>query len=370
MTTSKYLILACDGGGIRGLIPALLLQQLNKTYPSLLDNVYLLAGTSTGGIISLALASNVSTDTIVSLYETDGATIFTPSSCIQGSIFDLANSPASPPNVASEDWWKFIGEHLLEILCVWYDNTGLKTTIQNVLGSSANATLSSLVPTSGNPRYVLVNTLQLCDDKNTWTPLQLTNLPNIAGNTSGSTLVVDAAMSTSAAPIYFPPYPHPTYGFCSDGGLFANNPGTIALTTLVESGVALQDIWMLSLNTGNTTDCYPPSLINGLGTENTGPLFWFWPTAQNSTNNGSPTFTPSIPLMNAFMDGTSEIDAYQCGQLLGTQYQRANVPLSQAIELNDYSPGTIKAMQDSVTSYMSTSSEWAGILSWIDKNFS
>ena len=260
-------------------------------------------------------------------------------------------------------------DHLLEILCVWYDNTGLKSVIESVLGNAANATLDSLVP-SGNPRYVLVNTLQLCNDKNIWTPLQLTNLPNIAGNTSGGTLVVDAAMSTSAAPIYFPPYQHPTYGFCSDGGLFANNPGMTALTTLVESGVSLENIWMLSLNTGNTLDSYPPSLINGLGTENAGPLFWFWPTSQTSTNNGSPTFTPAIPLMNAFFDGTSEMDAYQCGQLLGTRYQRANVPLSQPIELNDYSPQTITAMQNSVTSYTSNSSEWAGIISWIQTNFS
>lgn len=368
MTTSKYLILACDGGGIRGLIPALLLQQLNKSFPSFIDNAYLLAGTSTGGIISLALASNVSTDEIVSLYETKGATIFTPSSCIQGSNTALQSPPPSPPSVANEDWWQYIMDHLLDILCVWYDNTGLKSVIESVLGNAANATLDSLVPSS-NPRYVLVNTLQLCNDKNIWTPLQLTNLPNIANNTSGGTLVVDAAMSTSAAPIYFPPYQHPTYGFCSDGGLFANNPGMTALTTLVESGVSLENIWMLSLNTGNTLDSYPPSLINGLGTENAGPLFWFWPTSQTSTNNGAPTFTPSIPLMNAFFDGTSEMDAYQCGQLLGTRYQRANVPLSQPIELNDYSPQTITAMQNSVTNYTSKSSEWAGIISWIQSNF-
>lgn len=370
MTTSnsKYLILSCDGGGIRGLIPALLLQQLNQSFPSFLGNVYLLAGTSTGGIISLALASNVSTDEIVSLYETHGAAIFTPSSCIQGSSSNLASPPPQPASVANEDWWQYIVDHLLDIVCVWYDNSGLRSTIETVLGAAANATLDSLV-SSSNPRYVLVNTLQLCNEQNVWTPLQLTNLPNISGNTSGGTLVIDAALSTSAAPIYFPPYPHPTYGFCADGGLFANNPGTIALTTLVESGVSLENIWMLSLNTGNTLNCYPPAIINGLGTENAGPLFWSWPTAQTGTNNGQSTYTPSIPLLNAFFDGTSGVDAYQCGQLLGTRYQRANVPLSQPIELNDYSQPALTAMQNSVTSYMKTSSEWSRILSWIQSNF-
>ncbi len=372
MTTSnsKYLILACDGGGIRGLIPALLLQTLNQSFPSFLGNVYLLAGTSTGGIISLALASNVSTDEIVSLYETDGAAIFTPSTCMSGKSANPPTPPPQPASVTDDDWWQYILTHLLDLICVWYDNSGLRTTIANVLGASANATLDSLVP-ANNPRYVLVNTLQLCNSQNIWTPLQLTNLPNISGNTSGGTLVIDAALSTSAAPIYFPPYPHPTYGFCSDGGLFANNPGTIALTTLVESGVPLENIWMLSLNTGNVLDCYPPSLVSKsvIGTENDGPLFWFWPTSQTSTNNGQSTYTPSIPLLSALMDGTSEVDAYQCGQLLGTRYQRANVPLSQPIELDDYNPAAITAMKNSVSSYTSSSSEWSGILSWIKSNF-
>lgn len=367
MTTSKYLILSCDGGGIRGLIPALLLQQLPSSF---FDNIYLLAGTSTGGIISLALAAKVDVGEIVSLYENDGATIFTPSSCIGASRASLPSPPPTPPNVASIDWWKFIEDHLLDILCVWYDNTGLKSVIQNVLGSTATSTLNSLIPAQpATPSYVLLNTLQLCNNNNVWTPLQLTNLPNIEGNTSGTTQVIDAAMSTSAAPIYFPPYPHPVYGFCADGGLFANNPGTIAVTTLVESGVALENIWMLSLSTGVTQDCYPAWAINGLGTENAGPLFWSWPTSQTGSNSNGSTFTPAIPLMNAFTDATAAVDAYQCQQLLGTRYQRASVPLSQPIELNDYSPPTITAMKNSVNTYVTKSTEWAGILSWIKTNF-
>lgn len=367
MTTSKYLILSCDGGGIRGLIPALLLQQLPSGF---LDNVYLLAGTSTGGIISLALATNVPVSEIVNLYETDGATIFTPSACISAKSANMTSPPPMPANVGSTDWWQYIVDHLLDILCVWYDNTGLKTAVQNVLGSSATATLNSLIPAApATPWYVLVNTLQLCNNNNVWTPLQLTNLPNIANNTSGTTQVIDAAMSTSAAPIYFPPYPHPVYGFCADGGLFANNPGTIALTTLVESGVALEDIWMLSLSTGITQDSYPAWAINGLGTENAGPLFWFWPTTQTGSNSNGSTFTPAIPLMGAFFDATAAVDTYQCQQLLGTRYQRADVPLSQPIALNDYSPATITAMKNSVNDYVTKSIEWSGILSWIKANF-
>jgi hypothetical protein len=370
MANSKYLILACDGGGIRGLITALLLQQLGKEYPDFLKQTYLYAGTSTGGIISLALACNVSADDLVTLYGTDGAQIFTPSACISGSApIDKAAITPPAPGASSESWWEFILEHLAEIICAWYTNTGLKSAIETKLGSSATATLNSLVPPPPANQYVLVNTLQLCNSSNVWTPLQLTNLPNISGNDSGNSLVIDAAMSTSAAPMYFPPYNHPTYGYCADGGLFANNPGTIALTTLIESGIALQDIWMLSLSTGNTLDCYPASIINMVGAGNFGPLFWFWPVSQPYPAVTGQPYTPSLPLMAAFFDATAEIDASQCAQLLGAQFQRARVPLSQPIALDDYSPASITAMTNSTDNYMQTSAEWAGIESWIETNF-
>ena len=65
MAEASYRVLACDGGGIRGVITARLLQALD---PSVLDNIDLFAGTSTGSIIALGLASGVPIDTIVELY--------------------------------------------------------------------------------------------------------------------------------------------------------------------------------------------------------------------------------------------------------------------------------------------------------------
>ena len=54
MTHTTYRILSCDGGGIRGVITAKLLQALD---PSVIKNIDLFAGTSTGSIIALGLAS-------------------------------------------------------------------------------------------------------------------------------------------------------------------------------------------------------------------------------------------------------------------------------------------------------------------------
>ena len=58
---AKYRILALDGGGLRSLITVRLLQQLSDS-PSIsgwLDQVDLVAGTSSGGIIALGLAAGV-----------------------------------------------------------------------------------------------------------------------------------------------------------------------------------------------------------------------------------------------------------------------------------------------------------------------
>ena len=65
MTHTTYRILSCDGGGIRGVITAKLLQALD---PSVIKNIDLFAGTSTGSIIALGLASGVPIDTILELY--------------------------------------------------------------------------------------------------------------------------------------------------------------------------------------------------------------------------------------------------------------------------------------------------------------
>ena len=54
MTHTTYRILSCDGGGIRGVITAKLLQALD---PSVIKNIDLFAGTSTGSIIALGRAS-------------------------------------------------------------------------------------------------------------------------------------------------------------------------------------------------------------------------------------------------------------------------------------------------------------------------
>jgi len=51
-------VLSIDGGGIRGIIPAIILRQLQKRLGKNLYEVFdLIAGTSTGGIIALGIGT-------------------------------------------------------------------------------------------------------------------------------------------------------------------------------------------------------------------------------------------------------------------------------------------------------------------------
>ncbi len=72
-----FKIICCDGGSIRGLMTALLLQDLDKQF-GVVAKADGFAGTSTGGLIALGWASNIPINDIVSIYETQGSTIFRP----------------------------------------------------------------------------------------------------------------------------------------------------------------------------------------------------------------------------------------------------------------------------------------------------
>lgn len=365
----KYLIISCDGGGIRGLITSLLLDRIDCNAGSFLQQAYLFAGTSTGGIIALALASGLTPSQLVTLYSQDGAQIFTTSACFGSSEAAKAREAVAPSAASAGSIWDDILQYVQDLICVKYDNGGLKSVINSNLGSKASATIGSL------KKKVLVPTFRLFNPHtNAWAPLVFHNIPNIPNNPTTNTQVIDAAMSTSAAPTYFPPYNCPTFGYCADGGVVANNPAVLAASMLIESGIPREQIWMLSLSTGDTLNSYPATLINGpYAPSSYGPFFWLFPVAQTSTQNGTPAYTPSMPLTSAVFDGVSDINDYMCSQILAPgQYVRANVPLNTPVALDDYSPGAINAMTDAVNTYANPTNpnpEWVNIIKWIKSNF-
>ncbi|HLI12599.1 MAG TPA: patatin-like phospholipase family protein [Alphaproteobacteria bacterium] len=82
--TRPVRILSIDGGGIRGLIPAMVLADIERRTGRPISELFdLIAGTSSGGLIALALASpgiggksRCAAYDLVRLYETEGSRVF------------------------------------------------------------------------------------------------------------------------------------------------------------------------------------------------------------------------------------------------------------------------------------------------------
>lgn len=343
MPQSNYLILTCDGGGIRGLISALLIQQLDREL-DLLRRVSLFAGTSTGGLIALGLASEVPVEKLVDIYMNRGAEVFKPYGSFSATL-PRALTKMYPRASALP----------VDLLHVKYTDAGLKKLVKQTFPSEKM--LREL------RRKVLVTTLNLYDDQlKAWTPVSLTNLP---GSKTSDVRVLDAALSTCGAPVYFPPhvfdYNGKKHAFV-DGGVYANNPSMQAAAsvqasgTLKRRGLAFENIKLLSLGTGFTLDSIPPK--NLLPPEWYGVLAWLSPITLPPT--------PPLPLLPLFMDAVSDIDTFQCRQILGNNFRRGNVQLTEPINLDDYQKvGAIKKMTDA---YMATA-EWKEIKQWIGHEF-
>ena len=372
--TTNYNIISCDGGGIRGLITAMLLQDLVQNPPAgssgnILSNVNLFAGTSTGGIIALGLACGVPISSLVGIYDSssDCSTIFTPYTPPSGTTSTaIARLRLSSPQATSS----FLCELLPDLCYVEYTNTGLYKLVSSTLSTQAQTVLADLT------QSVLVATFRISNTSNNpWGPLALTNLPNVGYS---NLAVIDAAMCTSAAPLYFPPYGVPPANptmWCCDGGVFANNPSAFVLANVLESQILqqqkkeLSNVMMLSLGTGVTTDYVPSSDINPV--DDWGMAAWINPAATAPE--------PTYPLLAAMFDGQSQIADFESANFLGGNYRRANPTLPITINLDDCAAiGTANDCTGSAANTLtcvaqnyinSSSSGWSEIKQWAYDNF-
>jgi len=263
-----YRILSLDGGGIRGMVTAIVLERLDAQ-PRLAgwrDSVDLIAGTSTGGLLALGLAHGLPPRAMRELYETKGRDIFDDSWL--DDLLDLGK-------IAGAD----------------YDIRNLARELRRVFGPTTLAQLS---------RRVLIPSIDLdneSDDeaRRSWKPKLFHNFPG--PDSDGALSAWKVGLYTSAAPTFFPSVD----GYI-DGGVYANNPAMCALAQALDprSGThaALADCALLSLGTGT-------SLVHIRGQR----LDWGY--AQWAK-----------PLIGLMMDGTAGIADYQCARMLGARYHR------------------------------------------------
>jgi len=266
---ARYRILSIDGGGIRGIIPVILLERLAREsgLEGFLESVDLIAGTSTGGLIALALAAGRSLPEIRSLYTTKGAEIFDRSA------------------------WRAITS-LGSLIGAKYDSANLSRIAASFLGATTR--LGDL------GKRVLVAAFDLDsgpDDRRgrTWKPKLFHNFPG--PDSDADELAWKVGLSTSAAPTYFAPF-----GGYVDGGVFASNPSMCALAQTqdprIPEGIRLEDVVLLSMGTGISLQFIEEKEPD-------------WGDAQWIE-----------PLLGIMLDGVSGIADYQCRRLLGERYFR------------------------------------------------
>lgn len=307
MPNNKYRILSLDGGGVRGLLTVSILEKIHQIFPSFLDNVDLIAGTSSGGIIALGLAAGLTPSQLRDFYDKHAKNI------LDDSLWD---------NI--RDFGTAIGAQ--------YDNVNLKRAIEATLKKVQlhDGKLSDL------EKKVLITTFDLNNEKDrevmlqhqpispayqlqSWKPKFFDNftkkLANGMNNPDLEEKIVDVAMNTSAAPTFFPAYER-----FIDGGVVANNPSMCALAQALNRRAGSQeigDIVLLSIGTGRE-----PLFIQEEDID------WGW--VQWMVEGGHRW------LIEIMMDGSVGLADYQCHQILDNRYHRYNPILNRNIKLDDW----------------------------------
>jgi patatin-like phospholipase/acyl hydrolase len=246
-------ILALDGGGSRGIIPATILDLIYKEtrkYP--LEFFDVIAGTSTGGIIALSLAMEIPTSQIVDVYLKKSKDIFEDTKL--DDVRDVGN-----------------------VFGAQYGNKNLKEIVDDFF---QNNTLGDINSKFNGKKKFMVPTFNL--NPKTRDGINLNFRPEVYNSfyiKYSSEKLVDIAMRTSAGPTYFP-----IYESFIDGGVAINNPALSALSFVVSKnedldkkhycysnpakkglGQNIDDIKIMSIGTGTANGNYiqPEEIISG-----------------------------------------------------------------------------------------------------------
>lgn len=75
---------------------------------------------------------------------------------------------------------------------------------------------------------------------------------------------------------------------------------------------------------------------------------------------------PSLPLFQLTMAATAEVADVNAAKILGDQYQRANVILPEAFELDDWE--NWPKLEEWTTAYMKTDT-WKAVKTWVSENW-
>jgi patatin-like phospholipase/acyl hydrolase len=283
-------ILSIDGGGIRGIIPALVLAKLEEVTGKPCSQLFdLMCGTSTGGILSLGLSLDKPNTTqpysakeLVNIYRQRGQDIF-PRSRWRGltSVGGLSDE-------------KYPADGLDSVLSDYFGSEPLEAARTKVMVTSYD--IEAREPfffKSWN-----ANTQQV--------PMRF------------------AARATSAAPTYFEPAllkVNHKRKVLVDGGVFINNP---SVSAYVEAKKLFpnEEIKLLSLGTGELVRSIPFNEAKDWG-----KVGW------------------ALPVMSCMFDGVSDAADHQLRVLLDDDYLRVQTVLVDADDdMDNVSNSNINAL--------------------------
>jgi len=220
-----FQILSLDGGGIRGIFSAAVLAAMEEDLNiRVIDHFDLIAGTSTGGIIAIALGLGLSPKEIVDFYLEEGGAIF-----------------SNPLWLAS----------LRRLFGSKFDNAPLVSALQKYFGDRrfGESTKRLVIPS-----YNLGE-----DDVYIFRTAHHARLRR-----DHKVPAWKVAQATSAAPTYFPASREVDHLRLIDGGIWANNPTMVAYIEAVGTlGVPTDDIRILNLGTCDSINTRSAALDRG-----------------------------------------------------------------------------------------------------------
>lgn len=261
-------ILSIDGGGLRGVVPITILSEFKSRLQlysgkDIWQCFDLIAGTSTGGLITSAITLrnknvNVSTakytlNDILNIYINRGKEIFPQHSWIGNLRHDVK-----------------------DIFRPTFNEKGIEKVFRDVLGDSCISDC-------------LTKIMVCAYDLNNNIPLFFKSIDNETNKALDAQLY-DICRATSAGPTYLPTYrfnypknpntelPHRN---CIDGGVYVNNPSMAALAEFVKnfkcydsaitkrSDIDFNKIFVLSIGTGTFS-----SSIKDNGSAKKGEIYW------------------------------------------------------------------------------------------------
>ena len=317
-------VLSIDGGGIRGLVPALVLEELErrlkakgKTEP-LHAYFDLVAGTSTGGILAAGLTSPHPQDTsrpaatpaeLVALYRDQGGEIF------DRSFFRAVRKAFA--NVFSGNLTGVVEEK--------YTHGPLEERLRKTLGDRRiSEALTSVLITA----YDIAERTTVVMKKR---PLRPDEEPH------DDFLFWQAARATSAAPTYFEParvtnLTQRKSMTLVDGGVYANNPAVCAFVEAHKMGATSETMLLVALGTGHQNRAY-----SYYETRNWGPINWINPAH-------------GAPIISILMHGQCHAAEHQLEMLLNgrgrTNYYRFDAELAGVNdEMDDASDENLAALE-------------------------